>query len=157
MQRDERQVPVGDLVKDLLQKKKPRQGIATGRINKDLFALLNRVAKEKAPSGDCNGFRMSSRKILMFHRCKRKSPVRGLQPVQRLPHLPGLVGVLQKKKPRQGIATPKMAGNVRLVSVDVAKEKAPSGDCNLRQELLPPVLGEPGCKRKSPVRGLQRQ
>ena len=115
-----------------LQKKKPRQGIATLSYPSTREGDSGRkVAKEKAPSGDCN----VNLKLEAYERNYHE---------------------LQKKKPRQGIATRptcsarawttspccKRKSPVRglqlvdhdpyqlLVGVYVAKEKAPSGDCN---------------------------
>jgi len=110
-----------------LQKKKPRQGIATVRTSSPRRSNTETCCKRKSPVRGLQRRRDSSYETSNYghYSCKRKSPVRGLQQINFevlfiLSHHP-----LQKKKPRQGIATHVPAKTPPKLSFAVAKEKAP--------------------------------
>jgi len=115
-----------------LQKEKPRKGIATRR------GYYHRELPHKPT-------------------CKKKSPVRGLQPPIHVEVDVAETGSCKKKSPVRGLQPSTSLGSVRAPSRWPCKKKSPVRGLQL-EELLEfgNLFVYAPCKKKSPVRGLQR-
>ena len=138
------------------QKEKPRQGIATSPVALDT-SNWDVVAKRKAPSGDCNlvvvvpparydgdasqkekprqGIATREGLVELLDELddasQKEKPRQGIATRHPAPHRRGGPVASQKEKPRQGIATlGPQHPHPQAENFNVAKRKAPSGDCN---------------------------
>ena len=111
-------------------KEKAPLGDCNSYVDVDLGPIRARVAKEKTPLGDCN-FACRTSAVPTSPDCReRKSPARGLQPQVAMPGYPLTIWRRERKSPARGLQLVSCLCWRSLVSLLVAKEKALLGDCN---------------------------